>query len=537
MAACANQRPITGGPKDEEPPQLLNSMPQDQEVNYKATVFELTFDEYVNAKPLKQELLITPITEVDYEVKARKNVVSIEFDSLLEANTTYTFNFREGIVDITEKNAPENLLLAFSTGPVIDSLELSGRVTQALTGEPAKETSVILYAADDSLTVKGGKAMYMMQTDREGYFQIPNLKQERYQIIALKEKDGDLTYNKAEEKIGFLPQPIQLDSNRNDVEIALMGYDNTPLQLRRARLNKQYVDISFNKEIDSFALAPIDAVNPDNILAIQQKEGVRLFQRERMETDSFQIRVQAQDKVANAVDTVLSIRFEETKRPLEESFKATFSPRSNTKLLSSDSFKLEAVFSKPVEAYNPDSVWLYTKTDTANWEATVYDSLYRAKWVFEDTLPRRPFEIHFRNGSFLSVEGDSLEEKSLSYRPKLAEDYGVLTGTVDLPQTSFILELLNNNGEVEQRIANEAAFTFRWVKPGDKKLRILIDGNNNGVWDEGDFETRTPPEAVYFYPKPIDIKANWDIGLDPITEGSLFNSPEADGRKSGGEEE
>ena len=154
--SCANQIPITGGSKDETPPQLISSYPADQSINYNEGVIQFTFDEYVKTTNLRKELIITPITDVKYEVKTRKNRVTISFDSLLEANTTYSFGFRKGIIDITESNPPENLRLAFSTGPVIDSLFLSGQVVDALTGEPQKEVSVILFGGSDSLTVEGG---------------------------------------------------------------------------------------------------------------------------------------------------------------------------------------------------------------------------------------------------------------------------------------------------------------------------------------------------------------------------------------------
>lgn len=520
--ACANQQNITGGPKDEQPPSLLSSFPEDQSVNYKMPMIELTFDEYVSATSLKKELLITPITEMGYEVKTRKNVVTITFDSLFEANTTYTLNFRKGIVDITEKNAPENLRIAFSTGNVIDSLEISGTVNDVLTAEPEAEASVILYKESDTLTVKGGKAMYMVKTDGNGYYYISNLKAGTYQVIALKEQDDNLIYSKAEEKVGFLPNPIKLDSSLSDINLQTIAYDNTPLEFQRIRVNKQYIDLTFNKKPDSL-LVEIDGIpDPDNILVLQKEEVARLFQRTQSPTDTFQVAIKAYNKLDLVIDTIVAARFEETKRPLEDAFEVKFLPESDEELLKSDSFKLEITLSKPVEVYNPDSIILRTITDTTVWNVSPKNYLSRSKWIFTDTMPQLPVEIEMKSGSFISIEGDSLPPQILTYKPKLAENYGTLTGKVNLPKMSFILELLNN-GEVEQRIANQKEFIFRWVTPGAKKLRILIDENGNGTWDKGDFPSRRLPEPIYYYPKPIDVKANWEIALDIITEEVLDN--------------
>ncbi len=534
FVSCANQVPINGGPRDEKPPELLSSIPVDQTTDYTSGTIELVFDEYVEATNLKKELLITPITEVDYEVKVKKNVVSITFDSLLEENTTYTLNFRKGIVDITERNAPNNLRIAFSTGPEIDSLELSGEVRDALTTETVEKVSIILFRESDSLTVNGGKPLYLVNTGSDGRFSIPNLRATNYRVIALLEEDGDLTYNKPKEKISFLESPVTLDSNRYDLSFRLMEYDNLPFELKRARANKQYVDFTFNKPPKSYELTITDPAQAQNILPVQKGDILRLYQKNKTATDSFLVNIQAEDLLGQKIDSTLEIAFLETRRELEEAFKIESSnPKSKSAILKTDSLRLEVVFSKPVGSYLSDSVFLYTQTDTVNYSVTPKDSLSQTVWIFQDTLPSLPFNLQFRKGAFISVEGDTLSEQSLSYVRRNSEDYGVITGTVNLPQTSFILELLNSKGEVEQKVENVKEFKMNWVEPGNKKLRILIDENGNGVWDKGNFEARELPESVYYYSKPISVKANWEIGLDPITEESL-TAPTASPDSGGG---
>jgi len=226
LFGCANQQAITGGPRDETPPTLISSIPKDQSTNFLGNTLILEFDEYVSVQNLKKELIITPYTEVKYSHKIRKGIfVELKLDSALEANTTYTFNFRNSVVDITEKNEATNLKLAFSTGDVIDSLSLSGKVVDLMDDKPVDGASVILYAADDTVTIDGGRPLYLIKTDKEGNYTIENLKAAVYQAMVIVEKDDNLKYNRPEEKIGFLSENFLLDSNITGLDIRVTDYD------------------------------------------------------------------------------------------------------------------------------------------------------------------------------------------------------------------------------------------------------------------------------------------------------------------------
>lgn len=88
----------------------------------------LTFNEYIRLNNPKEEIIISPSAGKEVEIKMRKNEVSIKPKDGWKGETTYSIQFREGIKDASEGNAPLNLKLAFSTGDIIDSLKLSGKV-------------------------------------------------------------------------------------------------------------------------------------------------------------------------------------------------------------------------------------------------------------------------------------------------------------------------------------------------------------------------------------------------------------------------
>ena len=45
-------------------------------------------------------------------------------------------------------------------------------------------------------------------------------------------------------------------------------------------------------------------------------------------------------------------------------------------------------------------------------------------------------------------------------------------------------------------------------------MRMIIDGNGNGVWDTGNFEKGLQPEKVYYYHHKLDLKALFEYSQD-----------------------
>ena len=53
---------------------------------------------------------------------------------------------------------------------------------------------------------------------------------------------------------------------------------------------------------------------------------------------------------------------------------------------------------------------------------------------------------------------------------------------------------------------------FNYLAPGDYYMRLFIDRNHNGIYDTGALtDSVWQPEEVYYYPKKIVLKKNWDV--------------------------
>ena len=181
---CARRGSPTGGPKDETPPVLLRAEPPQETVNFKEDEIRIYFDEYIKLNKLREQLVISPPLDQSTYIVSPQSVaakyINIEFIDSLVSNTTYTFNFGESVVDNNEGNPLSFFSYVFSTGSVIDSLTLSGRISDALLRKPENFVSVMLYPIDstftDSVIFKNKPLYYTNTLDSLVEFTIPTLK-------------------------------------------------------------------------------------------------------------------------------------------------------------------------------------------------------------------------------------------------------------------------------------------------------------------------------------------------------------------------
>ncbi len=201
LCGCAQISSPTGGPIDEDPPHVLKMSPASDQVNARPTSLRILFDEFVALKNPQQQLVISPpiSTKPTFRIKGKE--VRIELDpASFQDSTTYVFSFGKGIVDLHESNPAEDLNWAFSTGSVIDSLALKGRVLDRMTGEPKEGLRVLLFqepVEQDSI-LSGVLPDAIGMTDAQGVFEIDYLADGNYFPLALDDLNSDYTWDVGE---------------------------------------------------------------------------------------------------------------------------------------------------------------------------------------------------------------------------------------------------------------------------------------------------------------------------------------------------
>ena len=204
---CANAVAPTGGPKDETPPKVVATVPENQSVNFIGKKIEITFDEYVSLENANQNVMISPPLNEKPDIKLKNKTVIVKFKETLAANTTYTINFGAAIKDLHEGNQFKDYVYSFSTGDHIDTLQIAGNLLTAEDKKPVEGAYVSLYAADrdnlDSLPLST-KPNYITKTDKEGHFRLNGLADKKYLVFALKDVNSNLFFDLPNEEVAFL---------------------------------------------------------------------------------------------------------------------------------------------------------------------------------------------------------------------------------------------------------------------------------------------------------------------------------------------
>ena len=387
VGSCAKRGTPTGGEKDTIPPQLVRVLPELETVNFNGDEIELEFNELIEARNLKKELIVTPPIE-DFDFYVKKNALFIKLKEELSDSTTYTFNFGEAIQDLSEKNKAENAVIAFSTGTYIDSFQVSGTVRQLLTQEPAESAVVALYNVNDTLDVFTGPPMYFARTDEEGKYTIRYIKQGKYRVYAYNDVNSNLKAESNKESYGFIADTLSLNSGRvisssaNDtlsmidlakIDLSLVRKNIQPLTLQSSRPNSQYYEFKFNKGIKDYTLTVdetdlaadtknlVEALRPDTtnsahyLFSDLQDERKLIRVYNTLQQDSLRVTLSAIDSTDQAVaDSVFYVQFVESRRQSEE-FQTQFEVQN-------DAIErvIESVirFNKPVVAVKTDSILL-----------------------------------------------------------------------------------------------------------------------------------------------------------------------------------
>lgn len=218
---CANTGSIEGGPYDMVPPRLVSSNPINGATGVQERTFRLRFDEFIRLANQQEKLVISPAQVLPPRISAHGKNLDIRLEDSLRPNTTYSFYFDDAIVDNNEDNPLEDFSFTFSTGPTLDTMQMSGVVLDARTLEPVAGLVMgAYYAAEvNDSTVRKQAFGFASKTGKDGRFTFRGLKDSTYRVFALKDDDNNYRYTLETEGLAFDDKDwrtTKLDSMRTD---------------------------------------------------------------------------------------------------------------------------------------------------------------------------------------------------------------------------------------------------------------------------------------------------------------------------------
>ena len=589
-AACASIGNPDGGRFDETPPRVVGSSPVDGAVNVSKRKVQILFDEYIKLEKASEKVVISPPQIEPANVRADGKRVKVDFYDSLRANTTYTIDFSDAIEDNNEGNPMGQYTFSFSTGDVIDTMQVSGRVLNAADLEPIKGIMVGLYPADSTWNdtlFRTRPFLRVSRTNGEGRFTIKGVKDGAYRVRALDDKDGDFVFSQKNERVAF-DTTVYVTGSFPDVRMDTVWRDSLWYDSIRVVPYTHYTPddvllLAFLEdgqerhllktvypEPTSFTLyftAPSDStprikglnfderclvadasLKNDTVTfwvtdtALIHRQDTLSMILSYMETDTLGQLVVTNDtldlspkttyakiaaersKQIEAWEKDRERRQKKAKKPLpyeenpyeriwlEAGFKpsGSLAPNQNVRYLAKE----------PILEVDTTKIHFYVKKDT-DWLPAPFlfmpeERSAKSYMLYAEWEPGQKYRFVMDTAAVVSV----LEHESKSVRQEFhvraVEEYGSIFIHVISPDTGVVVQLLSKNDKVEaqQRTDKEGNADFFFMKPGEYYMRCYVDANGNGQWDTGDYASGLQPERVYYFGKPLPLKAQWDLRQD-----------------------
>lgn len=208
--SCAQIGSPNGGPKDSIPPIALLYEPQNFNTNAPVNNFEayVKFDEYIQLKDFNEQFYISPVTNEPPEIKVKGKKLQIDIADTLKENTTYTLWFNNSLCDYNESNPFEKFMYVFSTGEIIDSLSVRGKVYNAFNLNKEEEVWVMAYRQFNDSTPIKELPDFVAKTDTAGEFTIRFMAPGNYNIFALRDNNANYKFDMPDEPIAFLDSTV-----------------------------------------------------------------------------------------------------------------------------------------------------------------------------------------------------------------------------------------------------------------------------------------------------------------------------------------
>ncbi|RXF71891.1 Ig-like domain-containing protein [Arcticibacter tournemirensis] len=510
-AGCASIQQPTGGPKDKEPPKVLKETPANFTLNFKAKEINITFNEYFKISNESKEFSMSPAQDRSPYYKVKGKTLNIKFQDTLAANTTYTINFGRGLVDYNEGNVLKNYMYVFSTGNKIDSLSISGTVTNTLTKKPVLDATVFIIPVNQDTIFGKRRANLFTTTDSSGNFSLKYLRPDTYRVYALKEESGDRIYNSSNEEIAFLVDSVVLRNNIAGVKLALFKEEPKIFRITDRKIEKDSrVTYIFSKKLEqpSISILHPNELDKDKIVEFSRTKDTVALWTKSMDFDS--IKVAVIDK-GTPLDTTIIRRNSRDKYDREIKI-ADNNPSNKIK----PGGELILTFSAPVGSIDPRKISLLQDSVPVSGLRIIKDSLSTRKYLF-----RYPWRTERQY--ILKIDTNAIGGKfggfNKTYTKQFILDevlnYGNLSLSVTVPDTSksYIVQLLDDKDNIikETPLNKNQTINYTTYSLGKYHFRVVYDDNKNRKWDTGDVRARRQPELTWNSNTEITLRANWDL--------------------------
>lgn len=586
LASCANRgQGPQGGPRDSIPPMVMKETPLNGTLNFTGKEIVVQFDEYIQLDDVQKNVLISPPQQTPPEVKAIGKKLSVVFQEDLIDSTTYTLDFGPAICDYNEKVPLEGYVFSFSTGDVIDSLAISGKLYDAATLNPMPFVIVGIHRNLSDSALSTIPFTRITRTDSEGNFIIHNIHAGTYRLYALNDISRDYIYQPGEALAyadSLIVPSCRIEEHMDTIWKDTLGIDLLTGDTLFTRLvdstythqvthfypdslilwcfeeskQRRYFQRVFREEQHVFSLvfsAPQDtlpiirALRPSEVDSLgNDSSWVDFLQHSMLQasfnkdtltfwlTDSLaigmdSIYLQMQYKVTDSlynlvdkIDTVLAVyrhprlseKARETYERNKRNRKLELKTNASSKFEIYDTIRVLSAF--PIGSLNDDMFHLWQKVDTILKPMAVKiekkDSMAMEVYIMAKLLPEASYQLKIDSAACIDIYGICNDSIEATLKLKSKEEYSSLTVKLESFDSLARIQLLNDKDVVIRELpATNDGAKFEYLAPTTYYLRLYIDLDGDGKWTTGDWLLKRQPEPIYYFPKKLKLRANWDF--------------------------
>ena len=507
---CAKKASPTGGPKDTIPPVLISASPKLNTTFFDKEEVKFIFNEYVQLDEIDKQLIISPPLKIGgYKLhptmSASKKITLSILDTLLE-NTTYTFNFGEGIKDYNEGNKMSFFSYTISTGAEIDSLNLKGLIKDAIEMEPDDFISLQLYPIDSSFNdsaIYRKKPFYVTSTLDSTVFEFKNLKAGKYELIALKDFSNNYYFDQNVDQIGFLNTPITLPLD-SIIELKIFKEKTIFSWADPFFINNHHIGHGYygDYENQKFKLLSDVPKSFEYLITKNRETDTLNYWFKGIKTDSLKFEYPINDTIKTEL-----VNF---KNPIKDSLVINQMTIGSIDL--TEKFKLSS--NLPIISSDSSLVKIRKKDSTLVSSKISIDENYDRVEIDFKLIPNDTYNIQLLPNAIKDFWGNTHDTLNYRVSTKKIEDYGnIFIQLIYEESYEFILELLKDGKVVRSynKPNEDSNYSFKLLDPGKYFLRLIKDKNNNDKWDTGNYLEKIQPEEVIYFPFELELRANWDL--------------------------
>lgn len=514
LFGCARQGTPTGGPKDVDPPKFLGAQPDTLSLQVPTNLKEIKieFDEYIILKEHTKNIVISPPLESSASfmpIGSPSKTLRVKFNEALQPNTTYNINFGNAIQDNNEGNKLPYFQYVFSTGDYIDSLKISGKANISNQKKKSEDLIVALFKIDsaytDSLVLKS-KPFYVSKVNADGEFNLNYLSPGKYQMIAFDDVAQNMQFDIGKEKFGFVDEIIDLNQNQ---EYNIELFDQLPPYKVGKAEQKGYGHIRFKFE-----------GQPETI-DIQSLDMDFNSAKYSYQPKSDSIEFWFQPSVDSISENSKRLKFLVKNQELSDTISVVYSNAIKHKLNIDTKGKLEYAPGRPVQLTTNYPIISMDSSKIKVWKDSIRIPTKLIKNSKNDQKITLDFPMEIQSRYEVNILPDALTDFfgktndtiQFEVKTRTRTDYGNLKLNIqNKPNHPFWLQMYNDRDVLlDEQYTTASYFEFNYLPAAKFYFKILVDENENGHWDTGNFFERKQPEASYVYPTEITTRAMWDM--------------------------